>query len=167
MARQGRECEKPQYEKGRTVRGALRRYEWVCRWMGRPRTVMPGERTSHAEGVAYRPLERDVAFAVDMERFLGALDGFDRAVLVLVGLRGLSEVIAAKRLHSGQARVSRRYWQAVEEMFRLLVWAKYVRPLENNNAEEQTEKAGAKSSVAQVASRVAGARREAAGARGV
>jgi hypothetical protein len=116
------------------------------------------EPSRQAEGKVYLPMESDVAFAVDMERFLGTLREFDRAVLVLVGLRGLSEVLAAKRLHSHQARVSRRYWVAVEEVFRLLVRGLYARPCEVSDGEEQAEEAGGESSVAQVESRVVAGR---------
>ncbi|MGH9859166.1 MAG: hypothetical protein ACRD5F_03975 [Candidatus Acidiferrales bacterium] len=115
------------YEKGLAVRRALWRYEWACRWMGRPKSVMQlAERVSHIEGKAYRPFEEQAVFAADMERLLGGFDGLDRAVLVLVGQRGLGEVAAAKRLRTHQAEVTRRYWRTVEQMYRLLVVGGYV-----------------------------------------
>lgn len=124
------------YERGAAVRRALWRYERACRLLGRPSSGMwVASRVSHIEGKPRRPLEEHAAFVADMERLLCALEEFDRAVLVLVGQRGLSETLAAKRLHTYQARVSRCYWRAVLQTYQRLVAAKYVEATEEIDAE--------------------------------
>ncbi|MGH9793379.1 MAG: hypothetical protein ACRD5G_01280 [Candidatus Acidiferrales bacterium] len=157
------------YERARAVARVLWQYEQVCRRAGRPVSAMLEEaERSQREGKVYGALERDVALIVDMERLLGALTRFQRAVLALVGLRGLGEVVAAKRLHSNQAAVGRAYWRAVDALYWLLVGAKYLQPLAGgSDGEDQAEEAGAESSVAEVAAGRAGAGGERAGAGGV
>ncbi len=156
----------PAYERARLVARVLWRYERACRRAGRPLSVMleDGER-SHVEGKTGGRLEGDVALIVDVERLLRALTKFQRAVVAVVGLRGVGEVAAAKRLHSNQVVVGRTYWRAVEVLYWLLVGAKYVEAV--SDGEDQAEEAGAESSVAQVAAGRTGAGRERTGARSV
>jgi hypothetical protein len=126
--------------------------------------MLEGGQSSHAEGKPERRVEREVALIADVERLLGALTQFERAVVALVGVRRLSESTAAARLGTARIRVAKTYWQAVDALYWLMVGACYVRSIGECDGEEQAEEAGGEPSVAEVEPGVVAGREAGAGA---